>query len=724
MNLTYSIFFKNIKQIDVFLFSLLFSFLSIHVEAQISQGGEPESFRFKQIDEQAIVYSPSISFSLTKSEAVSKQCTAYEFGKILPLNQRFGDSSFGKETIDSEGNRIWKASITSENALALGLYFSNFYLPKGAKLFVYSPDKKQVIGAFTELNNSESYLFATELIFGDKLIIEYDEPAEVAGQGHFTIDEVLHAYRGVSDLKNSSDFGSSGSCEVNVNCSEGTDYENQRNSVVRLLIREGGSSFWCTGSVINNVKNDRTPYVLTADHCGSKSSTTDLGQWLFYFNYQSESCSNPGAEPIRKTMTGASKIAASSNTGTMGSDFYLVLLKQKIPDDFKPYFMGWDRSGTGSNSGVTIHHPQGDIKKISSYTKPLVSTTYTSGSDIGISNGSWEVTWSATENGHGVTEGGSSGCPIYSQNGYLIGTLTGGWASCSNLNAEDYYGKFDYHWDKNGTSPDTQLKTWLDPDNTGIQIIQGIYCEIDTIPPSFTAPSSIIINCEDDSNDLLITGDVLNEQDNCAVNQATYSDITDDSNPCEIVITRTWSLSDNSGNSAANQIQTITIKDKTAPTFTPPYDIIINCGENANDLNLTGDVFDEDDNCDNSVLNATYTDSYSSADSCSSLITRTWLLQDNCNNTKTHNQIIQISNNFYTVFPNPSNGQIKIRFNVSAFGKTFAIRVSNRLGQSVYEDTKTIVNQMDINLLYLQKGIYFIDIEGNTQRQTQKLSIQ
>lgn len=723
MNLTYSIFFKNIKQINVFLFSLLFSFLSIQVQAQISQGGKPESFRLQQIDEHEIVYSPAIPFSQTKSQTLSKQATAYEFGKILPLNKRLGDSNFGKKTIDSEGNSIWKASITSENALALGLYFSNFYLPKGAKLFVYSPDKKQVIGAFTELNNSETYLFATELILGDKLIIEYDEPAEVTGQGHFTIDEVLHAYRGINDFKNVSNFGSSGSCEVNVNCSEGTNYTNQRNSVVRLLIKEGNSSFWCTGSVINNVKNDRTPYVLTADHCGADASSVDLGQWMFYFNYQSETCSNPGAEPAKKTMTGATKIAASSNSGTMGSDFFLILLNQKIPDEYKPYFMGWDRTGNGSTNGVSIHHPEGDIKKISTYNTSLLSSTY---NYVGAAtNASWEVTWSATENGYGVTEPGSSGCPIYSQNGYLIGTLTGGSASCYNQYAEDYYGKFNYHWDKNGTSPDTQLKPWLDPNNTGIQTIQGIYCETDTIPPIFTAPSFIIINCEDDPYDLLITGDVLNEQDNCAVNQATYSDNMDDSNPCEIVITRTWSLSDNSGNSAADQIQTIIIKDKTAPTFTPPNDIIINCGDDAKDLNITGDVIDENDNCDDSFLDATYTDVYSSsANSCSALITRTWILSDNCNNTTTHNQIIQISNNFYTVFPNPSNGLIKIRFNVSAFGKTLTIRVINRLGQSVYEDTITVVNQIEINLQYFQKGIYFIDIEGDTQSQTQKISIQ
>ncbi len=543
---------------------LCISLVSFQLQAQISQGGVPASFQHEQADDTEIAYSPAISFSLTKNEAITKQCTAFKFGEILPFGKSLNE--FGSEEIDSKGNSIWKATITSEGALALGLYFTDFYLPKGAKLFIYSPDKEQIIGSFTENNNSESGLFATELILGDKLIIEYNEPAAVKGKGRFNLNEILHAYRGVSDLKSSANFGESGSCEVNVNCAEGNDYNNQKNSVVRLLIKEGNSAFWCTGSVINNVNNNLTPFILTADHCGSQASTTDLNQWIFYFNYQSDNCSNPLIEPTSNTMTGCTKLAASSNAGILGSDFYLVLLKQNIPTTYNAYFMGWDRRGLGSNNGVSIHHPQGDIKKISTYTTALRSATYSSNGYTGFTNGSWEVTWSATLNGHGVTEGGSSGCPIYSQDGFLIGTLTGGLASCSNLTGKDYYGKFYYHWDKNGTTPDTQLKPWLDPDNTGVTQISGYPLSTESIPISPTA--------------------------------------------------------------------------------------------------------------------------------------------------------------FYTLFPNPSNGDIKIQFNDSSFGKSFAIRVSNMLGQSVYQETRTIYNQLNLDLQHLQSGVYFIEIEGNNQRQTQKISIQ
>ncbi|MBN1649788.1 MAG: T9SS type A sorting domain-containing protein [Bacteroidales bacterium] len=560
-NWTYALRLGFVKR---YLLLLCISFFGLSLQAQISHGGVPASFQYEQADDTETAYAPAIPYSLTKNEAITKQCTAYKFGEILPFGKK--RSEFGTEKIDSRGNSIWKATITSEGALALGLYFTDFYLPKGAKLFIYSPDKEQIIGSFTENNNSESGLFATELILGDKLIIEYNEPASVRGKGRFTLNEVLHAYRGVSDLKSSMDFGDSGSCEVNVNCSEGADYNNQKNSVVRLLIKEGNSAFWCTGSVINNVNNNLTPFILTADHCGSEATTTDLNQWVFYFNYQSNDCSNPLIAPTPNTMTGCTKLAASSNAGILGSDFYLVLLKQNIPTEYNPYFMGWDRSGLGSTNGVSIHHPQGDIKKISTYTTALSSATYTSNGYNGLTNGSWEVVWSETLNGHGVTEGGSSGCPIYSQDGFLIGTLTGGWAACSNLSGKDYYGKFNYHWDKNGDTPDTQLKPWLDPNNTGATQISGFPLSTESIPIS-------------------------------------------------------------------------------------PAD-------------------------------------------------------------------------FYTLFPNPSNGDIKIQFNADAFGKSYTIRVSNMLGQSVYQENKTIYKQVNLNLQHLQSGVYFVEIEGNTQRQTQKISIQ
>jgi hypothetical protein len=171
-------------------------------------------------------------------------------------------------------------------------------------------------------------------------------------------------------------------------------------------------------------------------------------------------------------MTGAKLKAHGGNGGDTGSDFCLVLLNENVPDTFNVFFNGWNRKDTTSPSGVTIHHPGGDVMKISTYNQPLVTDNY-----LGNPNPChWRVSWIATPNGHGVTEGGSSGSPLFDNHGRIVGTLTGGDSSCdpAYLDSPDYYGKFSWSWDKNGADSTTRLKDWLDPDNTGILKIDGL----------------------------------------------------------------------------------------------------------------------------------------------------------------------------------------------------------------------------------------------------------
>ena len=116
----------------------------------------------------------------------------------------------------------------------------------------------------------------------------------------------------------------------------------------------------------------------------------------------------------------------------------LVTIKiSSIPTSYNAYYAGWNNGTSGSPSGVSIHHPSGSAKKISTYNSSLSSATYNGGAN----SAHWMVTWSATTNGHGVTEGGSSGGPIFDQNGRIIGQLTGGSSYCTATGSPDLYGK-------------------------------------------------------------------------------------------------------------------------------------------------------------------------------------------------------------------------------------------------------------------------------------------
>lgn len=460
------------KRIQFLLITLFV--LPISLLAQLTHGGTPLALNNKLDQPQLTKTDNSELYYIDSS--YSKTCSAMEFARFLEFETTLGDSKWTIDKLEN-GDKLYRLKIKSDEALAVALYFKDFYIPKGANLFVYDPGLEEVFGAYTHENNTKEGYFSTEMISGDEIVVEVYEPQSVEGETKMHLFEVLHAYRRpFASLEK--DFGDSGNCEVNVNCPEGNGKTNQKDAVLRLLIKSGSSGLWCTGSLINNTRQDRTPYVLTADHCGKFSSDDDMLQWRFYFHYQSANCENPAEEPQLKTLIGCELIAASNNTGELGSDFFLVKLTKDIPEGYNPYFIGWNRDGVASDHGYTIHHPQGDIKKISTYSDPLISDTYSSG---GIVNGYWKVTWSETTSGHGVTEGGSSGSPIFDKNGYLIGTLTGGQASCAALLAPDYYGKFSVHWQNNGNESDEQLAPWLDPDNTGQMKLSGVYLDIEEL---------------------------------------------------------------------------------------------------------------------------------------------------------------------------------------------------------------------------------------------------
>jgi hypothetical protein len=293
----------------------------------------------------------------------------------------------------------------------------------------------------------------------------------------FLISEVGYAYRGVSVYpKNADGFGGSGDCEVNINCPEGQDVQVEKRGVARIQVKRGTGSFWCTGSLVNNTRYDKIPYLLTADHCGRNTTPDDVSQWVFYFNYESASCPNPSFEPPSHSMTGATLVSQGGDAGNSGSDFFMVRLLENIPDSFHVCFNGWSRTNESSPDGYGIHHPQGDIQKVSTYVEPLVSSSWNGH----VPGSHWRVVWAATPNGHGVTEGGSSGSPIFDDFNRIVGTLTGGDSSCdsSALDAPDYYGKFSYHWDQNGTDSSSVLSVWLDPDSSGAMYVNPLYVSV------------------------------------------------------------------------------------------------------------------------------------------------------------------------------------------------------------------------------------------------------
>lgn len=457
------------------IYILLGLFYSNIATAQLSQGGKPWSFDKTSQQATQIQFKnlPPFDLSVLKAEDEinSNNKGPFRFGYNHYVNYNLKNS--GKWTILANGDRVFELGIKSNDAISLNLAFDDFYIPEGAKLFIYTHDKKFVIGAFTKQNNDSSKKFATDLIPGPALVIEYYEPAAVTNQGRLSLFRVTHGYRGIKEFTEKS-FGDGGSCQMNVNCALGANWQEQKRGVVCLVV--GGSEF-CTGSLVNDVPQDAKPYVLTANHC---SSSNDFATWVFRFNWEAPGCPDPASSPSTAQSLNASTLRARD----AGTDFCLVeitggLIGGTVPPAYTPYFSGWSALNVPAVTEIAIHHPSGDIKKISEALTPATTSTYNSADCW--KTGQWTT---------GCTEPGSSGSPLFDQNKRIIGQLYGGPSSCgaSPTNMNDYYGKFSTSWLGGGTNS-TQLKVWLDPGNTGATTTDGF--DPNSTPPAYVNDAAV-----------------------------------------------------------------------------------------------------------------------------------------------------------------------------------------------------------------------------------------
>ncbi len=446
-------------------FFLVNFILSINLSAQLSTNELPVSSLKKGILEvsreypdnmKKVIYLPIPMEDIVAQDIIDDaNGVPPRFGYPIPVN--FDLNNSGKWTILPNGDRLWQLWIKSPGANTINLLYDKFWIPEGTKLYIYTPDNKQHIGAFTSLNNKGDSIdlkgFATSLLHGEEIIIEYFIPANITFEGIISISKVIHGYRFLDllDLSTKS-FGSAGSCISNINCPAGANWQKEKRAVAKIVI---DGSRLCTGSLINNTSHDAQPYFLTANHCVNgnglnydAAGNADLSGFLFWWDYEAPSCANPTRQPSYFTTSGATLVANNST-----SDFALFRLsedpKNLIARGYYPFYLAW-KTTNPTSGGATIHHPRGDIKKISTYSQTPAS------------NGNyWRI--NSSSSAQFITEPGSSGSPLLNGSA-VVGQLQGGTTACDNLTGSDNFGKFGISWTGNGSSDRRRrLKDWLDP---------------------------------------------------------------------------------------------------------------------------------------------------------------------------------------------------------------------------------------------------------------------
>ena len=393
-----------------------------------------------------------------------------------------------------EGIRIWRALVISPGARSLGLVFHPFRLEKGVRLMVYDPAMAHVKGAFTDLNNKSNGVFAVGHVPGDQVVVELQVPGNLDSYGELALRSVSHAFRPVA-VRETQDgrFGLSGDCEIDIACSEGDAWQSEKRSVVRIFT----STQYCTGVVINNTAMDGDPLILTAKHCIDREYYAN--ESVIVFNYESPSCFGEDGSIDDISRSGAELLAVGDSI-----DFSLIRLSETLPDDYKVSFAGWDL-GQPDDGTTVIHHPEGDVKKISFDFEAPEATSDPSD----IPSSFWEFLphsfWWVKQWDVGSTEPGSSGSPLFNRYHRVMGLLSFGGAQCGDSlgydaendrvifskegNEDDFFTRLSVAWDYD-PDPAGSLKSWLDPLGTG-QTLLDTFDPLSSEPP-VTEPGQLL----------------------------------------------------------------------------------------------------------------------------------------------------------------------------------------------------------------------------------------
>jgi len=425
------------------LFIILIGMLFQNSYGQLSEGGTPISFSlsFKELIEKTPVMElPAVDVKalLEEDELLRKEEVQrpFRFGKAINVDFDIKKNGMKKEL--SNGDKLWFLKIHCPDAFSINLIYDNFKLADGSKFFIYNEEKTMILGAFTpELSNNRSNVFATDLVQGNTIILEYFEPKS-SNDGVIQINKVIHGY---VDVFASSGLGTSASCNYDVNCSQGANWTNEKKAVAMILVDD--NTGFCSGCLVNNTNHDFTPYFLTARHCYFDSNlnnqTKNPATNIFRFQYWKPNCGS-GTPSTVKSILGATLLVNNQQT-----DMAFLLLSQRPFDSWEVFYAGWDRSSNPAQTSTGIHHPKTDVMKISHEQNPVYAQNHPI-------QGFQLTTWRVDHFEDGTVQPGSSGSPLFNQStkkivGQLSTTHAGNsdnTIACANRNAN--YGRFDLSW--------------------------------------------------------------------------------------------------------------------------------------------------------------------------------------------------------------------------------------------------------------------------------------
>jgi len=382
---------------------------------------------------------------------------AVELASLSPADLTGAPRAIAGGAIRAEGDGfVWSAAVSAPGATALRLELAEMYLPGNASLYLYD-DRGEVDGPYTGRGPAGDGQVWARTMMTDQVMLQLryqgSDTARVLDAVRFVIRSAgvmddrfaIARYNFGEDLERS--FCSfNAACVENASCSSiPSAIQPARDAIAQLLFKSGGWYYICSGGLIADTDTTTDiPYLLTANHCISRSGEASSLETYFMF---STSCGGSCNSPSTASTTG-STIVAGAKTG----DFTLLLLSQAAPDGTVALpFSTTPVANSNGTSLFRISHPGGAPQ---AYSEHRVDTS--AGTCSSWPRGSWIY----SHDTYGATEGGSSGSPVLNASGQIVGQLSGACGTnvndnCDSTNNATVDGALASYYDK--------VSAWLDP---------------------------------------------------------------------------------------------------------------------------------------------------------------------------------------------------------------------------------------------------------------------
>ncbi|MFC1848948.1 proprotein convertase P-domain-containing protein [candidate division CSSED10-310 bacterium] len=294
-------------------------------------------------------------------------------------------------------NWVWTGTIYYEDAYFIKPHFKNFNLPPEAVVELYDVDMN-LVASYTDDGPRGLRNFWSNSALSDELIIIATSPVQ-PDRVYFEIDQFSPGFKSLTESICGSDN------LENINCkTRPTQVKNNQKAVAHIVFVDGGT-YVCTGSLVS-----ANNHFLTNNHCISNQTICNTME--VYFEYET-----------------SSSASCTTNTASKGTVFSCdTFLSTNATYDYGLMTLAGNPAGTRGHCNLNakslsvgeylyiIQHPSGNPKKFAD------GTCYDNAINGNGTNSdcSYQID----------TEGGSSGSPVFDNNGDVVALHH--WGGCSS----------------------------------------------------------------------------------------------------------------------------------------------------------------------------------------------------------------------------------------------------------------------------------------------------